>query len=157
MAKDWYWFTEKKVEWFGILSKNTALWLIENEFATRPWSYNKQELLRALLDVFSWDNRLLNKKLICLHQIYISPEFRKTYKVFDMLRDMFLLREQDSHLPVVMETRYDSRFFPITKKIWFNDILSDKYWYVIQYMSKYIDLSNFLLSNQGLTKRKFYI
>lgn len=148
---------DQKVEGFWILSKTNMSWLMEREFATRPSSYKKEDLLESLLDNFSWVDDLLNQDFICLHQIYISPYFRRVFKVFDMLKHMFSLRKEDSDLPIIMETRYDSKFFPITKKMWFDDIIDDKYWYVIQYLSKYMNLVNFLIANQKLTKRKFYI
>ena len=147
---------EQNVEWFWVLSKTTLKDVVENEFATRPWSYDKKELSNILSKELFGIKTLSNKELICLHQIYISPDFRWIYKPFDVLKNMFLLREDDWSLPVVMETRYDSRFFPITKKMWFRDLVDDKYWYVVQYISNYLKLLNFLMNSKNLSKRKFY-
>lgn len=147
---------EQNVEWFGVLSKTTLRGVIENEFATRPWSYDKERLFVILSKELFGEESFSDEELICLHQIYISPDFRWIYKPFDVLKNMFLLREDDWSLPVVMETRYDSRFFPITKKMWFRDLVDDKYWYVVQYISNYLKLLNFLMNSKNLSKRKFY-
>ena len=124
---------EQNVEWFGILSKTTVEGIVNNEFATRPWSYDKEELSMILLK----ELRKFDKELICLHQIYISPDFREGDLSFNLLRDLFFLKKEYMNIPVIWEARYDNRFYPISRALWFRNVMDDDHWYVIQLINKY--------------------
>jgi hypothetical protein len=44
-----------------------------------------------------------------------------------MMQKLFLLNNEYEDLPVILETRYNSRFYPIGKLMGANDILNDRY------------------------------
>jgi hypothetical protein len=61
-----------------------------------------------------------------------------------------------------METRYDSRLYPISRLLWFEDISTDKYWYVIQYLPKFSKILDFFSKNNTffnpdlLSKKQYF-
>lgn len=120
---------EKTVEWFAVLTKTTINWIVENEFNTRPNSYNKQELISLLLNEYPFIGW---QEVICLHQIYINKYFRWNNRAFNVLKKILTINELYYNLPILLETRYDSRFYPITRYLWSQNLIDDKYWYVVQ-------------------------
>jgi len=121
----------EEVEWFGIISKTTLWNLINLEFATRPWSYDKKDLLKNLSQEIFWIENANNKEVIVLHHIFVSEIFR--WKGFwkEILKSMLNL--SSNWIPILLETRFDSSFYAISRSLWFQNLVTDKYWYVVQF------------------------
>jgi hypothetical protein len=73
------------------------------------------ETLKALSNNIFNLSDASSKELLCLLHIYISPNSRAQNICFELLKKMFLLKNSDKELPVIMETRYDSRLYPISR------------------------------------------
>jgi hypothetical protein len=135
----------EKVEGFGVLSKDTLENIIYKIFDSRPWSWDREKAILEISKKIFWNTDSRNKEFICSHQIYISPFAREWNIAVDLLRELFSLNESFRWLPIIWETRYDSKFYPVTKLMWYQDILDDKYWTVIQASNSYnfvLDLFN---------------
>jgi len=135
---------EQKVEGFWVLLKTTVWWLVENEFATRPGSYDKDLLKDKLSNELFWISDAYHKEIICLHQIYISPYFRHWDISFNIMKELFYLNKEYLDFPVIWEAKYDNRFYPISRSMWFSNLLDDKYWYIVQIIQKYWLVLDFL-------------
>ncbi len=151
-----------KVEWFWFLSKTTIWELIENEFNTRPNSYDKEEILKKIFHLL-WTGKvssmiiydeLDNNKIICMNHIYLPKELRKENNAYKISKNIFLNNTEYSWIPVVLETRYDSNFYPIWQSMWFETILSDKYGYIIQYLSDYQKILDFFATHDTYSDQK---
>lgn len=149
---------EEDVEGFGVIS-NTTLWeLINMEFATRPSSYDKNILLNELSKKIFWLENAEEKEVVILHQIFIS-EFIRWRGNWKKLLNNLLTINPNKNLPFILETRYDSQFYSISRSMWFENIINDKFWYVVQYNNKksFISLNNFNeYLNQISIKFEFY-
>jgi len=141
------------VKWFWFLSKTTITSLLENEFDTRPGSYDKNEVLSKLIKK-TWEKNINNKKIICMNHIYISEKYRKNNNAYKISENIFLNNTHYSWIPVILETRYDSNFYPIWQSMWFETIISDKYWYIIQYLSNYQKILDFFSTHESYSDRK---
>ncbi|USN58369.1 MAG: hypothetical protein H6767_09005 [Candidatus Peribacteria bacterium] len=64
----------------------------------------------------------------------------------ELLIQLFSLHAEYEHIPVVLETRYDSDFYPITRALGFKNIIHDKFGYVIQVGPTYGELLQKLLT-----------
>lgn len=138
-----------EIKWFWVLSKTNIESLLNIEINTRPWSYNMNEILDFFSKKFFSENNISDKELLCLLHIYISPSNRGKNICFELLKKLFLLKKDNKDIPIVMETRYDSKLYPISRLMWFEDMLNDKYWYVLQYLSKFSLLIDFFNNNNN--------
>lgn len=137
------------VEWFWVVKKTTLEWLLNVEFATRPNSYDYEKVLEQIsLSLFGKKDASF-EEVICLHQIFVSDLYRWWNMSFDILKKLILLNEEYKNIPVILETRFDSKFYPISRSIWFENISNDKYWYVIQSIWSYKQLIDFFTKNQS--------
>lgn len=134
---------------FWVLSQGTIGSVAHWEFQTRWWSYNPKDVIDTLSEkIFScsdaWD-----EDIICFHQIHVSDQVRNAAISYKLMQELFFLTgEIYNNLPVVWETRYDSRFYPVSRSIGFEDILDDPHGYVIQSISKYTQVLQFLSDNR---------
>lgn len=126
-----------KVEWFGVLAKWSLEKIINYELATRgESSYDYDKLFDILKNKrYSWDISLL-------HQIYVSPKYRWKWYWIEILKQLLDFYENKNSM--ILETRYDSEFYPISRSLWFENILADKYWYISQYLEKWVDVKTIL-------------
>ncbi len=147
----------EKVEWFGVLSKTSLSWAINYEFATRPGSYDKEDLLKLLSKELFWTKDAGNEQIALLHQIYVSKNLRKWNISFEMLNKLISLNLEYWNIPVIWETRFEGDFYPISRTMGFNDIESDKYWYVVQFLESYSLLAWFLFKNDSFTSKDIFI
>jgi len=138
---------EDRVEWFWIISKTNLESLMDNEFNTRPNSYPKEETIKKLSKTIFWREDATLEDVICFHQIYVSPEFRDANISLKLLRELFFINPEYKKIPVVGETRYDINFYTILRVMWSENICNDKYWYVLQYISRYKKMYEFLSEN----------
>jgi len=144
---------EDVVEWFWFLSKSTLSNLLENEFNTRPDSYDKEVILLKLSNLL-WSSDIENEKIICMNHIYLPKKHRKNNNAYKISENIFLNNKEHSWIPVLLETRYDSNFYPIWQSMWFKTITNDKYWYIIQYLSDYQKILDFFSSHKSYSDRK---
>ena len=132
---------EDKLSWFWVITRKTIEGIVNYEFATRPDSYDPKLLQSDLSEVSFSDSQMYYKSVILLHHIYITPGLRGTWASFQILKTMF---ESFSHFldthPVILETRFDSWLYPITRYLWFQDRVFDKYWYVTQVLPQAQDI-----------------
>lgn len=135
---------EKKNIWgFWVTTTKDVEDLLDLELNTRVWSYNKEKVLSKISEeVFNLDN-CSEEEISCLHQIYLSPDFRNWNLAFLVLKNMFPPLEWNKNLPIITETRYDSKFYSISRAMWFTDLIADKYGYVIQYIKHYSEILDF--------------
>jgi len=122
----------EEVEGFWVISKTTLLEAINIEFATRPLSYDKQEILKELSEKIFWIENASEKEIIILHQIFVS-EFIRWWWIGKKLLENLIKTNSNKNLPFLLETRYDSKFYPISRFMWFENLVNDNHWYIIQY------------------------
>ena len=136
------------VEWFWIISKTSIRWVVELEFNTRPESYEIEQTIKRLGSILYQDENSGDRDVICFHQIYVSPLVRNAKLSYQALKDLFAINNDTyKDIPLIWEPRYDNRFYPILRSIGRENIIDDKYWYVIQYLKKYWDMLDFLDAN----------
>ena len=135
---------EDDIVWFWVKTKTTVTNVCEHEFATRPWSYDNEKLAYTLSSNIFDDPNATDEELVLFHHIYVAPEVRNVRNSFKLLSDLFKQNPEYSNLPVIWETRYDGNFYPISRSIWFQNIIDDKYWYVVQSIDSHNKVSSFL-------------
>lgn len=140
---------EWNIEWFWVITKTTISSLINNDFATRNWSYDKKELLMQMSKQIFWVDDASEENIILWNQLYVSPDIRKWNISFELSSELFSLNEDYNWIPLVLETRYNSNFYPLWRNIWFKDIINDKYWYVVQFLEDYKKITDFFNSNNS--------
>ena len=139
----------ENVEGFWVVKKTNLWWLLDLEFATRPDSYDKEQVLEQISHSLFGKKNASDEDVICLHQLFVSELFRWWNTSFDILKKLISLNEEYRKVPFLLETRFDSKFYPISRTMWVNDISSDKYWYVIQWCFNYWRMIDFFVSNQS--------
>ncbi len=138
------------VEWFWILSQWTIGSVANFEFQTRPWWLLWEEIVENLSQRLFEKPDAGDEPIVCFHQIYLSEHVRDAAMSYKLLQELFfLVADVYQDLPVVWETLYNGRFYPVSRSLWFQDSVHDKYWYVIQYIEKYSDILRFLWENDG--------
>jgi len=141
---------QSSIEWFWVTSKTTIRSLMEVEFNTRIGSYETEEIIKKLGHILYGDENAEDKDVICFHQIYLSPLIRSSELSYTALKTLFEMnRNEYKDIPTVWETRYDCKFYPISRSIWFENLEHDKHWYVIQHIPAYSDVLDFLDSHSG--------
>lgn len=172
------------VKWFWVLRKTSLNDILYNKLDYRPDSYNKDVLCNLLLEKSKEINCILDKEFIYSDQIYVSPSSRKWNISYEVIKTPFqIIKKLYWELPIVGETRYASKFYPISRAMWYEDLLSDKYWNVFQFSDsidkvlnffemyksfwdkslikkiiKYKKYSNYVINNNpNYNSRKFYI
>ena len=139
---------QDSVEWFWVISKTTIRWVMELEFNTRPGSYEIEETIKKLWKILYDDENAENEDVICFHQIYLSPLIRNSQLSYAALKELFEINRQDySNIPTIWEAKYDNKFYPISRSIWFQDFIHDEYGYIMQHISHYSDVLDFLDSH----------
>lgn len=115
-----------KIEWFWIYNKKTLSEVIDYEWNLRPNSF-KKECIEKNMKHLGLNN---NQEVNLFQHIYISNDYRKGtlwYKLVNKFLDI-----EDKTLPSFLETKFNGEFYPVWRKIWYTNVLNDKYWYVIQ-------------------------
>ena len=138
-----------KMEGFWLLTKTTVSSIIDYELATRQWSYNKEELLKQISKKIYWIDDALNEIIIMWNNLFIWSKYRKQNNSFKLLKKLFNLNKNYSWIPLILETRYDTKFYPLWKNTWFKNLLNDKYWYIVQYLKFYSEFLNFFAYNNS--------
>lgn len=139
---------DENVEWFCVLVKTNILWIVENEFNTRPNSYDKQKLTEILLEKTTswiWD------KVLCLHHLYVCEKFRGVNFFSSMMKKLFIINEIFKSSPIILETRYDSHFYSMSRFCWAINLIDDTYWYVTQIIKNYSNFLDFFSKKSWLT------
>ncbi len=140
----------ENVEWFWIISRATLQDLFELEFNTRPNSYDKNKAIKQISNHIFWVDDAREELLVCLHHIFVSESKREWNVLYEMLKKLFLLNPEYRDLPVIWETKYESKFYSISRTIWFENILNADHWYVMQSISSYSKIIDFLISHNSL-------
>jgi len=136
---------QDSVEWFWVISKTTIRWVMELEFNTRPESYETDKTIKKLWKILYEDDNAEDKDVICFHQIYLSPLIRNSELSYTALKELFEINKEDyKDIPLVWETRYDNKFYSILRSMGVENLTDDRYWYVIQTLSKYSKILQFL-------------
>lgn len=143
---------KKEVNWFWVISSTNVDSLLNVELNTRIWSYNKKLLLKNISESIFWIDDASEEKLLCLLHVYLAPYWREKNLCFELLKSMFLMKESEINKPIIMETRYDSRLYPISRLLGFQDLISDKYGYVVQYLDRFSSIINFFKANNTFFK-----
>lgn len=133
------WEQENDIQGFGIINKTSIEKLLHIDFATRPNSFDFSDIFSEISQkAFQWA-LTTDTEVVCWHQLFLSQSIRTNTLFWDTLYKLFLLNPEYSDLPILLETRYDSRVYPILRWLGFQDICHDRYGYVIQYFPKYWD------------------
>lgn len=120
------WFSDTwEICGFWLMVKKKIWELLGYEFATRPWSYEEKE-------IYQKTQLSPEEEILCLQQIYISPQNRWNGFAFQMLRELFSHFTNDRDTKIVLETHFQSEFYAISRGLWFTDIIHDPYGYVFQ-------------------------
>jgi hypothetical protein len=138
-------FAEKKnvVEWFGIMSLTDIEGVVNLEFNTRPWSFDKDKLSTTLTQEISPETLSVQQEVVCFHQLYISPHIRQHDVFWDTVLRLFSLKSHEN-TSVTLETRYDSKVYPLMRVLWFRDVFHDQYGYVVQVLEEYGKVIEFI-------------
>ena len=142
------------VEWFWVLSKDSLENIIYKIFDSRVWSWDKEKIIWLISNRIFWNDDSRNEKFICSHQIYISPFAREWNIAIDLLRTLFSLNKSFKWYPIIWETRFDSKFYPITQIMWYQDLTYDKYWTVLQVSNDYDLVLNLFNSIDSFSDKK---
>lgn len=144
------------VEWFWLISQKSIYWVVNSEFSTRPWSYDNNFIQKRIISELSTTDLSVNllSDIVCLNHVFVSSEYRNWNISFELLKQLILLWEEYNDLPVVWEARYDNKFYPISRTIWFKNLEDDKHWYIIQLINKYKYLLDFVSSNSWFFDKK---
>lgn len=119
------------IRWFWVITRTNLINLINIEFNTRKQSYNKRKLLSTISeDIFDVKNASKND-LLCFHQLFIWEELRGKWLWNKLTKEILGLKKETNNLPIFLETKKESIFFHTAKKLWFNELTKDKYWYII--------------------------
>ena len=138
------------VEGFGFVTKTNIRELMEFEFNTRPSSYNIEESIKKLWEILYEDEHSENQEIICFNQIYLSPLVRSSKLSYEAFKTLFEINKDEYwDIPLVWDTRYDNKFYPIIRSIWAENLLHDKHWYSLQILSKYWYILDFLYQHNG--------
>lgn len=131
--------------WFWVIVKKAIQDILEYEFSTRPKSY-PQDLSLALSQKAFGDILHIHTEVLLLHHIYVIPQFRSSGLVFliiQKLLDFFYWYDW----PILLETHLLSKFYPITRYLWFENVWNpDRYWYVAQVSDSLGDIKKSLES-----------
>ncbi len=146
----------ENVEWFGVLSKDTLKNIIYQIFDSRPWSWDREKAILEISKKIFWNDNSREEEFICSHQIYISPFAREWNIAVDILIELFSLNESFRWFPIIGETRYDSKFYPVTRIMGYQDILDDKYWVVLQASNSYNFVLDFFNSIKSFSDKSIF-
>lgn len=125
----------QEVRGFWVLNTKPLWDVLDFELATRPQSYDRESLLRSLsLEWFSMEDAS-QEEVTILHQIFAWEELRGTWYWKKILEELLeLAREEKNNL--ILETRFNSNLYPITRSLWAQNLINDKYWYVVQILKR---------------------
>lgn len=124
------------VRGFWIVSRKTISSLIAVDFNTRPWSYDKTNLLNDLSINIFWKNNASDESVINFNHLFIWEELRKDKYGGIIMQRMLKLIKFYNDVPSVIETKKNSNVYNFMTRMWYQVLTSDKYWYVIMYLSK---------------------
>lgn len=133
------WESNKEILWFWSLSLTNIEGVVDLELATRPSSFHPATL-KELLATHLFPGGIEDDNIVCCHQIYIAERIRTIALFWEMQTALMQTNPEYSDMPVVLETRFDSRLYPILRSVWFEDLTYDQYWYVVQYFPRFWDL-----------------
>jgi len=133
-----------EVQWFWVNKATNIIDACEQEFVTRPWSYDSGDLAHKISKEIFCDENFTEEEVVVLHHLYIAPKLRKYINATQLLTHLFSLNHENSRKPVLTEVRYDGNFYPLSRSIWFENITDDRYGYVTQYISSYSHVLDFL-------------
>jgi len=147
----------EKVEWLTLLSKTSVEWLIDYEFATRPNSYPKDILLQKISEKIFWMQDASKEELIHWNHMYLNTNLRKNNLSFNLSKAIFSLNPEYKDYPLIGETRFETKIYPIFRRIGFEEIMWDKHWYISMFLPKIQIILDYLNQNNSFTRiRKFY-
>ncbi|MDD3302581.1 MAG: hypothetical protein PHN31_03420 [Candidatus Gracilibacteria bacterium] len=131
------------VEGLGVITKTTIDDLLQVEFNTRSSPQDSEALFDLVSNYFSLDSDIL-----CLLHVYLSKNLRGGTNFFELLKNLFLLRQKNSDLPIVTETRYDSNLYSMLKVLGFNVLTDDQFGYVYMYLDKFSKIIDFIKADK---------
>jgi len=134
---------EDEVRGFNVLRKTDAKWLFEYEFSTRKNGFQSPELSEIIIQTLGQC-----KSLICWQHLFIDEPFRSEELFWDMLYRLSI-QQDGQDIPVIVETRYESRVYPFLRLLWFQDVCQDKYWYVSLFFPNFKQLKNNILHRKN--------
>lgn len=142
---------------FGLIVKKKIQDLLEYEFSTRPQSHNIDNIWWELNNYF-WYQSKLEEMVLCIQHIYVDSRIRWSAFWMNILRKMFEVFTSIQDFWVVLETRYDSWLYPLTRSLGFSDVSEpDQYGYIVQAAKssqKVTELLNSTLSTDWCTALK---
>jgi len=150
-----------KVEGFWVLTITSLNDLINNHIDNRPNSYDNEKVIKLLSQSIAHLDNSKEKSVIYSNQIYVSPFLRKSNISFELLKNITnLVNNKYRNLTLIWETKYESNFYPISRLLWYKDIVSDKYWNVLQYCDSIKQVKTFFdtydsFNNKTLLKNMF--
>ncbi len=143
------------VKWFWFWKKTTLWDILYNEIDVRPDSYDKEEAIKMLSKIIFNQIDSRHEEFVFSNQIYVSPSHRAWNISFEVLKALFNLKSKEfSKYPIVWETKYSSKFYPISRLMWYRDCTDDKYWNVLQYCPDYKQVLNFYNSQSTFTNKE---
>ena len=129
IAREYSW----EIQWYFALVRKTINELLSYELATRPNSYDHEKITEQI-----WRN---DNPLLCMQHMYINPNYRgksffSTFMI-DGIRDFWIPKDEK----VILETHFWSQAYPLTRSLWFQNIATEKYGYVLQLHSSRDELA----------------
>ncbi len=139
-----------QVEGFWVISKTNISSLMRLELNTRPGSYEINETIKKISQTLYEDENCEDEEIICFHQIYISPIVRNSDLSYQAFKNLFEINKDEyKDIPLIWESKYDNKFYPILRSMGVENITHDKYGYILQTLSKYSHILDFLETHNG--------
>lgn len=145
---------QDELKGFWVLSQWTIDSVVKGEFATRE-SYDVDLLIKKLSTKLFWRYDAADERVICFHQIFIDADTRKEEPdaAFNLLRELFFVFSEDFYdIPVVGETRFDIKFYAISRALWFENIMPDEHGYTVQGIQRYAEILEYLRTHPSITQ-----
>lgn len=162
---------EETVRWFWVVSIKPVKSIIDLEFNTRPWSYNKYLLLKMIWKYFSSQKNCADKKIICFHHIFVWIDLRGQWYWNKISEKQIDILKKNEWTPIILETIKNSQGYYFAINMGFKALMEDKYWYVIMFLEEdnasYEEVISNIIKNKASNKwnnqttnkinnRKFY-
>ena len=122
------------VRGFWIVTKKSIKDLLELELNTRPWSYNKEDLLTNLSLSIYWKNNAWDESVIYFNHLFIWEELRQEKYWWLLMQKLIKFVKYYNDIPTIIETKIHSNVYYFMKRMWLKDSFVDKYWYVVMYL-----------------------
>lgn len=129
---------------FWMLSQWNIKSVAHIEFWGRPNGYTPELIVEKLSQDLFWVTDASEEQITHMFNVIIEPSTLRTHNAFALMQELFFAFAEDLYLyPVVKESHYADRMYPIARAMWFRNVVDNQYWYVIQTVDRYSEILNY--------------